>query len=78
MVTERDEIDWREQCKFCNKGINTTHCYKFERFCDSLQNFIKDTNAHATVDLTCDYFCLDKKIYDEYKAKEDNKENGEN
>ncbi len=45
------EINWKEQCKYCTKGFNTTYC-------DRYKSIIKN----SSIEWECPYFIFDTYI----------------
>lgn len=51
------EIYWPEQCEYCYKALNTSHCVRNQGFMKKLQGMYKE--YLGTVEFKCDYFSLD-------------------
>lgn len=48
------EIDWKEQCLFCLKGLNTTYCTVNQDAIEALKKVTE--KCRGTIEFTCDYF----------------------
>lgn len=53
------EIDWPEQCKFCLRALNTTHCDRNQAFMKKLNNMYHE--YLGKIEFKCDYFSVDEK-----------------
>lgn len=58
-MIEHPEIHWTEQCDYCQKSINTTHCNKNQTFMQKLKSMYKE--FIGTLEFKCDYFKLDER-----------------
>lgn len=63
------EIDWKEQCLFCLKGLNTTYCTVNQDAIEALKKITE--KCRGTIEFTCDYFSPDKKRLVEYLTKKE-------
>ena len=52
-------IYWAEQCNYCLKSINTTHCSRNQAFIKKLSSMYNE--YLGTVEFACDYFTVDKR-----------------
>jgi hypothetical protein len=52
------DIYWPEQCNYCLRSINTTHCNRNQAFMTKLKSMYSE--YLGTVEFVCDYFTVDK------------------
>lgn len=51
------EIYWHEQCQYCQRSINTSHCNRNQNFMKKLKSMYNE--YLGTVEFRCDYFHKD-------------------
>jgi hypothetical protein len=58
-------IYWPEQCQFCLRALNTSHCDRNQAFMRKLDSMNRE--YLGTVEFKCDYFSVDKQKLDEQR-----------